>query len=199
MQPGTESVNLLNLEYFFRFLYNLRPGGSAFGEVNWESISDYLLHAWSTLGAVSFVFSLGALIILAYATVRMYQVKERMHHDYVSDLDPEVAEHAKDLSRWAHIQTLIESAQERDWREAIMEADIMLEDMLVERGYAGDTTGERLKNVDRNKFKTLPEAWEAHKVRNQIAHEGIAFPLSDQLAYRTIKRYEAVFKEFGEL
>lgn len=131
--------------------------------------------------------------------MRLYQLKEEVHHHYIADLDPEEAEQAKDRSRWAHIQTLIESAQERDWREAIMEADIMLEDMLAERGYEGQTIAERLKKVDRDKFKTVTEAWEAHGVRNRIAHEGIAYKIDDNIAYRTIKKYEAVFKEFGEL
>ncbi len=200
MEEGTTGpIHFLNLEYFFRLLYESRPGGTTLPSFEFSSVWLWFLHAWTVLGAVSFVFSLAALGILAYASMRMYQIREQEHHDNLSNLDPVEAEHAKDHSRWAHIQTLIESAHARDWREAIMEADIMLEDMLVERGYEGETTAERLKKVSQEKFKTLPEAWEAHKVRNSIAHEGIAYPLTDHLAYRTIKRYEAVFKEFGEI
>ena len=200
MEGGTTGpIHFINLEYFFRLLWDSRLGGPRFPDYELQTIWEWALHAWSVLGAASFVFSLVALGILVYSTMRLYQIRAREHHEVISTLDPVEAEHAKDLSRWAHIQALIESTQERDWREAIMEADIMLDDMLVERGYEGETTGERLKNVDGNKFKTLPEAWEAHKIRNHIAHEGIAFPLTDHLAYRTIKRYEAVFKEFGEI
>jgi hypothetical protein len=125
----------------------------------------------------------------------MYQMKQKLHH-FTTLLDKTEAETNKDHSRWAHIQTLIESPQERDWREAIMEADIMLEDALAERGYQGESVGDRLKNAH---IQTLDEAWEAHKIRNRIAHEGIAFKIDDKIAYRTIKRYEQVFKELGEI
>lgn len=203
MEGGTTGpIHFLNLEYFFRLLYESRLGitGTSTAlegpDFFWTSFVAWVTHVWGVLGAVSFVFSIVAFAILAYATVRMYQIKMREEHERWSTLDPVVAETTKDLSRWAHIQSLIESAQARDWREAIMEADIMLEDALVDRGYSGQTTGERLKGAN---LRTINEAWEAHKVRNSIAHEGIAFELTDKLAYRTIKKYEMVFKELGEI
>jgi hypothetical protein len=72
----------------------------------------------------------------------------------------------------------------------------MLDDMLTKHGYTGDGVGEKLKSADRINFSTLEDAWEAHKVRNQIAHEGYAFNLSESLARRTIAHYESVFREF---
>jgi len=101
--------------------------------------------------------------------------------------------------RWAHVRTLIESAQENDWRQAIIESDIILDDMLTRLGYAGDSVGDKLRGVDPGRFQTLQEAWEAHKVRNDIAHQGSAYPLTDHLAYRTILHYENVFREHGEI
>jgi hypothetical protein len=198
MEGETGPVRFINLEYFFRLIYESRPGGPGIPGFGFGGIGEWFLHMWNTLAAVSFVFSLFALGWLAYATMRMYQIKQAEHHLYEA-LDPDKAEHDKDRSRWAHIQTLIESPHERDWREAINEADIMLEDMLRERGYEGDTVAERLKKVDPKMFSSLQEAWEAHKMRNTVIHEGIAYPLTDQLAYRTIKQYGNVFREFGEI
>ena len=199
MEGGTTGpIHFLNLEYFFRLLYESRVGitGTSTSISFFDSFGEWITHVWSVLGAVSFVFSLVAFAILAYATVRMYQIKMREEHERWSTLDPVVAETAKDHSRWAHIQSLIESAQARDWREAIMEADIMLEDALAERGYTGNTLAERLKSSN---LKTFTEASEAHGVRNRIAHQGIAYELTDKIAYRTIKKYESVFKELGEI
>jgi|CXWL01.1.fsa_nt_gi hypothetical protein len=196
MEDGAGPINFLNLEFFFRLLYNSRPGGPEVPSV--DSFGTWFVHFWSTLAAVSFVFSLVALGFLVYASVRMYQEKQKLHH-LTAPLDVEEAEKNKDHSRWAHIQSLIESMHERDWREAIMEADIMLEDALAERGYIGETIAERLKNIDEQKLASINEAWEAHKVRNRIAHEGIAYKIEDHLAYRTIKKYERVFKELGEI
>lgn len=203
MEGGTTGpIHFLNLEYFFRLLYESRLGFVGEGGDPTGFFADALrwfLDAWNTLGLVSFIFSLVAFGILAYATVRLYQIKEMDEHANWSDLDPVEAEHEKDRSRWAHIVSLIESHEARDWREALMEADIMLEDLLRERGYPGETTGERLKMVSRDQHPSIDDAWEAHKVRNRIAHEGIMFELDDKLAYRTFKQYERVFKEFGEI
>ena len=71
--------------------------------------------------------------------------------------------------------------------------------MLTRLGYLGDSIGDKLKTVNPAQFRTLQEAWEAHKVRNDIAHLGSAFPLTDHLAYRTILQYENVFKEHHEI
>lgn len=103
---------------------------------------------------------------------------------------------AEENARWTHIQGLIASYNPSDWRQAIIEADIILEEMLEKMAYPGVTIGDKLKNVERSDFLTLDKAWSAHKVRNQIAHGGSTFKLSRELAERTIKEYEEVFREF---
>ncbi len=204
MQSGTDGpIHYLNLEYFFRLLYESRVGITGSSTDLSLSFVDrfvaYITHVWSVLGTVSFVFSLAAFGILAYSTVRMYQLKEREEHERWSKIDMTEAEKEKDHSRWAHIQSLIESPQERDWHEAVSEADIMLEDLLIERRYAGDSTEERLAKADPATFKTLQEAREAHQLRIDMLNGGAHFKLDDHTAYRTIKKYEAVLKEFGEI
>lgn len=202
MESGTTGpVHFLNLEYFFRLLYESRVGvtGTSTDLGVFDRITVYITHVWSVLGTVSFVFSLVAFAVLAYSTVRMFQIKEREEHERWSTLDTSEAEKEKDHSRWAHIQGLIESSQERDWHEAISEADIMLEDMLVQYRYAGETTEERLAKADPHTFKTLEDAREAHQLRIDMLLGGAMWKLDDKTAYRTIKKYENVFKEFGEI
>jgi len=41
----------------------------------------------------------------------------------------------------------------------------------------------------------LQNAWEAHSVRNQIAHQGSDFPITELEARRVIKMYQNVFEE----
>jgi hypothetical protein len=98
--------------------------------------------------------------------------------------------------KWKDVQKHMESGNQTDWRMAILEADIMLYDMLDQMGYEGDSIGEKLKQVERASFNTLDEAWRAHKVRNIIAHEGASYILPRHEAERAIRQYEAVFKEF---
>jgi len=195
-------IRYLNLEYFFRLIYGSNVSYSTGTTPTVPSISFFdsfgawFSHAWGILGIVSFLFVVIAFGLMVYATMRMAQIKAKEDHEKYSTLNPEVAEKTKDHSRWAHIRTLIESPQESDWRQAVIEADIMLEEVLRQAGYEGATVGDKLKGAQ---FATLEEAWEAHKVRNDIAHRGSAFHLDDNIAYRTIQKYERVFKEFGEI
>lgn len=99
-------------------------------------------------------------------------------------------------ARWQHIQDLIKSYNSNDWRQAIIEADIILEEMLDKMGYEGVSIGDKLKVVERSDFITLDKAWSAHKVRNQIAHDGSNFKLTRDIAEKTIKDFEEVFREF---
>jgi len=98
--------------------------------------------------------------------------------------------------RWKNIQLLINSHNLNDWKQAIMEADIILDEMLEKMGYHGDSIGDKLKQIEASDFLTLNQAWEAHKVRNQIAHKGSQYILSRDEAERVIKLYGEVFKEF---
>ncbi|MBX4200364.1 hypothetical protein KW790_02830 [Candidatus Parcubacteria bacterium] len=98
--------------------------------------------------------------------------------------------------KWERVLTHINSPNASDWRLAIIEADVMLEELLRAQGYHGDSLGEMLKAVEASDFLSLEQAWEAHKIRNQIAHTGGDYELNERDAKRVIAMYEAVFKEF---
>jgi hypothetical protein len=98
--------------------------------------------------------------------------------------------------RWEHIQDLMKSNSQNDWRQAIIEADIILDEMLRRMSYDGLTIGDMLKTVDRADFATLDKAWEAHKFRNEIAHTGSEFKISRDEAERVIELFKSVFDEF---
>jgi len=83
------------------------------------------------------------------------------------------------------------------WQLAIIEADIILDEMTQAMRVPGENLGERLKNIERSDFFTLDLAWEAHKVRNQIAHAGTSYTLTRREAKRIIDLYREVFHEFG--
>jgi large-conductance mechanosensitive channel len=98
--------------------------------------------------------------------------------------------------RWEEVQNLVRSNSESMWRLAILEADILLGEMLDTLGYSGEDIGEKLKAATRNEFETLDRAWEAHKVRNKIAHEGSEYALTHAEANRVVGLYQEVFEEF---
>jgi len=98
--------------------------------------------------------------------------------------------------RWQSVQSRLASHSEGDWRLAIIEADIILDEMLQRMGYHGEGIGEKLKNAEKSDFTTLDLAWEAHKIRNRIAHDGPSFHLTHEEARRVIGLFEKVFQEF---
>lgn len=100
------------------------------------------------------------------------------------------------LTRWQKIVKLSESQNTSDWRLAIIEADIILDELLLKLQLPGETMGEKLKAVEKSDFTTIEYAWEAHKTRNMIAHDGSDFLINQHEIRRIISLYEAVFKEF---
>ena len=99
-------------------------------------------------------------------------------------------------TRWRKIMEHADSGNPNDWKQAIIEADVMLDGLLIKLGYQGDSLGERLQRVQKGDFKSLDQAWEAHKVRNRIAHDGSDFILNQIEARQVIGLYRQVFEEF---
>lgn len=105
-----------------------------------------------------------------------------------------VAPHSN--KRFEQITSRMSSMNESDWRLAIIECDILLNEMLLKMGYHGESIADKLKLVEKSDFQTIDLAWEAHKIRNRIAHSGSEFHLSRSEAERTFELYKKVFEEF---
>ncbi len=197
MQTDQPPVHFLNLEYFFEAIYNLFHGGASVG-VGFGGLLAWFGHIWLLVTILAYLFTLVAIGVLVYTTMRIYQIRKEEEPKYTT-VTLEEEDRRVDHARWAYIQQLIESGQESDWRSAIIEADIMLEEVLTQLGYEGNSVGERLKAVNPNHFQTIRNAWDAHMVRNDIAHQGSQYQLSEAVAHRTIANYAAVFQEHHEI
>lgn len=183
----------INIEYFFRLLYDCFHGACI--SINTAELSVLLAQVWIGIIIIGYIISVIGLFVIIYSTVRLFELREREEKYYSTVLiAPDAVGGAH--PRWEHIQSLVEGSSQSAWREAILEADIMLDDMLTRQGYVGEGVAEKLKAANPEHFKTLQDAWEAHKVRNQIAHEGSSFDLTESLTRRTIARFESVLHEF---
>lgn len=98
---------------------------------------------------------------------------------------------------WQGIRERLLSGSESDWKLAVIEADIYLDRVLDDKGFHGDTTSDKLKQVTPDKLPSIQIAWEAHKIRNRIAHDGAAFVLTMPEARRLLSYYEIVFTDLG--
>ena len=158
---------------------------------------DGLYRYWGVWVAIAVLISLLLTAAIIYCIVRILQVR------HTEGLRYRAAAHsvaAKDVPktqlRWNHILEQVHSDDERQWRLAILEADIMLNELLDVLGYRGETMADKMKAVERGDFKTIDLAWEAHRVRNSIAHQGSMHELNSRDARRVTGLYEQIFKEF---
>ena len=182
-----ENITFLNLEYFFLLIYNFFTGNHA------VTMPISLNEFWINLSRVSTVVSLLLLSVILYAYLKLRNIRHSEKKKYQEILIRESPQERHD-ARWEKVEQLIASENENDWRQAIIEADVMLDDMLKNMGYPGDTVGERLKAIERSDFETLNDAWEAHKVRNEIAHGGLGYHLERRRVQSAIGMYRNVFK-----
>lgn len=185
-------VHYLNVEYFLRLIYLLTTGRPSL-----TSLEVFMAQVWLMVNILGYGVALFALWVLVYSTLKLKQVQLEEAHRYTT-IGFHQADHEVDVSRLSHVKELMLSTNVNDWRQAIIEADIMLAEILEEQGFQGFTIGDKLKGANPARFHTLNEAWEAHKVRNEIAHQGSLFDLTERLAHRTINQYLTVFAEFGQ-
>lgn len=151
----------------------------------------------STWTVVAFIVSFIALVLLIYFVIRTNQIRAREAAKLRAQL-PDQARPVRN-ERWETVTAHVNSENPNDWRLAIIEADIILDEIVTRMGYRGMSLGEKLKQVEPSDFLTLDAAWEAHKTRNRIAHSGSDFILTQREAKRVIDLYERVFKEFHYL
>jgi hypothetical protein len=164
-----------------------------------SSSSSLVSNGAAAFGAGLRVFLILLIILLLCAIIYSYREWKKIQEKsdkHIENLIPIEAPEERENKRWKHVQELIVTNNPNDWRMAVLEADSMLEDLTIAMNIPGDSLGERLKSIEPSDFLTLQNAWEGHKVRNQIAHQGSGFVLDHKTAQTAIKNFEAVFREF---
>jgi hypothetical protein len=165
-------------------------GGGLFGVLAW---------LWSVYTFIAYLLSLIFIILYIYATIRK-EYYEGMIAQRVKDeqqLWNQTYGTARKKGHLDDIQQHALSDNPNDWKLAIIEADIILDQTLKDRGYAGTSLGERLRSITPRQLSSIDDAWDAHRVRNKIAHEGADFVVTRRIVDETIARYLRVFREFG--
>lgn len=169
----------------------------------WASFFNELPYYLINLFAKYAVFSLFMVIALILLII-LYEIKKR---DIKASLmnrvlplyaeEEESTEEAVINPKWKLVEEHINSDDANKWKLAILEADIILSELLDSLNLPGNGIGEKLKAVEDSDFDHIEEAWEGHKIRNAIAHQGSDFLLTQREAKRVIRLYKSVFEEFG--
>lgn len=205
MQTAAPQPVFLNVEFIFSWLWGniISPIFSA----NFLSLLELL---------VSILLIIGITIAL-YCLVRLYEIKQAAAKKAAQDkpvatpmgvpakttpgslgLPGAVVEQGIPRNEtWENIRSKLLSDSPSDWRLGIIEADIYMDRQFDAKGFFGDTVGDKLKNLTPDKLPSVQIAWEAHKVRNRIAHDGADFALTMPEARRILSYYEIVFRDLG--
>lgn len=198
MQPDANDIVLstysLDIRLFDQAFSFFQGKGISFG-----SVVDTLVTTWTVYSILAFIVS-GVLIFgIVYVYIKISEYDEflskKLHEE--ERKWAELYDGSIEDERWKGIQVHLASANPNDWKLAIIEADVLLDRMLDKAGYAGTTIGDKLKSASTRSFATLDDAWQAHRIRNQIAHGGADFVLTHKVAQETLIQYERVFREFS--
>jgi hypothetical protein len=96
---------------------------------------------------------------------------------------------------WNSVELLMADDREASWAKAVFEADKLLDYVMTLRRIPGSNMGERLKN-GRHLFSNVQSAWDAHKLRNQLAHE-VDMKLMRHEADRAIRLFKDGLRQLG--
>jgi hypothetical protein len=91
-------------------------------------------------------------------------------------------------ARWDEIERMSAAGGEMNLKMAVMEADKLLDHALKAMAIPGMTLGERLKFAA-YKFPKIRNVWNAHRLRNQLAHES-SYYLDPSFARKAIRDFK---------
>lgn len=191
MPSGTTQTATTSATSTSQVLQQLQQGTQAAG----QNITNAYFSHLGTLEFFGLVIALiffAGVIYFAIETGWFTLRADRFRHIILqSDISKKEAQ-----ASWALIEEHFYRGGESDLKVAILEADKLLNDALREAGIMGIQLGDRLKKASPGQIPNLNELWQAHKLRNQIAHEP-NFKLKRDLAEKVLGIYEAALKNLG--
>jgi hypothetical protein len=164
-----------------------------------KSLPYLLVNLFARFAVFSLFFSVGMIILIIIYINRENNIRKKIFDKVRVEVEDKTEEDQNILlenSKWKLVEEHINSDDQNKWKLAILESDIILAEMLDKLSLPGESIGEKLKAVEASDFDTIEQAWEAHKIRNAIAHQGSEFLLNQREAKRVIGLYASVFKEF---
>lgn len=180
----------------------LSPGQTNFEKLAGQSLNTIKLFDFSaalnilkvTGIILSFVF--GAFLVWIVIKSRNRIAKKVT--ELKSEINPPEAGESKYDAKWKEIRQHLESLSDAEWKFAVIEADNILEDILGQMGFPGDTLGEKMKQINKNQLASINELWEAHKLRNTIVHDP-DYQVRYNDARTAVGQYEKALRELGVL
>lgn len=100
-------------------------------------------------------------------------------------------------TRWLKIDNNLIKDSPQTYGMAVIQADKLLDKALIELGLPGKTMADRLKKMENN-FSDMKKIWQAHRLRNQIAHNP-DFEVNYGQASQALAIFKQALKEIGAI
>lgn len=99
--------------------------------------------------------------------------------------------------KWLEIEQQLQKEVVSSHHISILNADKLLDKSLKERGFVGNTMGERMRSAQKV-WSDANSVWNAHKLRNRIAHEP-EVNLSYDQARLALTKFRQALKDVGAI
>src|SRR3989344_9070179 len=159
-------------------------------------IFDQLAEIFSTYRVISAIIS----VVFLFVVIRYLIVTDALggFRKYKLDIYKYGGEEKKRIpARWKRVLKLVQSSEPEDWKQAVLYADEMFDDMLKIANYGGATAVERLAGVDASQITTNDQLRE---LRSGVFSAINADEQLDQAHVKDLLReYRTVFQGMGYL
>lgn len=157
---------------------------------------------WQPLAATGRLIGTRATLILLVIFVAIFLKRRRYLAEKMEQLKEEISPPAQARgaldARWQEVRKHLESYREPEWKFAVIEADKIVEDILAQAGFPGDTLGGKLMAINKNQLASIDDLWAAHKLRNLLAHDP-DYQMRYTDAREAIANFEKALRELGAL
>lgn len=199
MQPEDNDIVYSNYAPDFLGMFRKIAEAILGSDTSLDGVTAWLLSVWTIYSFLALLASALFIFGIIYSYIRIGQLSE-IEAQNIEDAERtwrDLHGQSQENRRMAELQKHVASGNPNDWKLSIIEADIILGEVLDAAGYTGLTIGDKLKGASASNFATLQDAWDAHLIRNKIAHQGADFVLTQTTAKATMIKYQRVFKEFN--
>lgn len=139
---------------------------------------------WTLIGFT--IFFLGAIIWYFFKT---QWAKDLFLRNFVEFFSQKAFLAGRLARQWEKIKQRAETGTEPDRKLALMEANTIIEEILDQQGFTGDTLEERLKKAPPGYLSNVEALIEANQIRNNIVHDP-DFQLSQDDTRNSLSIYE---------
>ncbi len=124
--------------------------------------------------------ALGGVMLLVFSNRRLTQLNKEHYQ-----------------AKWLSIEHGLDESNPATYPLTFMNADKLVDHALRERRIKGKTMGERMKSAN-NMWSNANYIWNAHKIRNRLAHEADA-TVDYDTTRRALVAYKQALKDLGAI